>query len=135
MEDRHKFRAWDTDKKIMVHTCDKYSDEMGHIQIDGTGMSAIDKNECLVINPIFMQCTGLKDKNGKLIYEGDKLWHKKINTFCTEKDDEKFAVVEFHRGCYRADLRTACYTMEAYLFSECEIIGSIHENPELIKEK
>lgn len=73
-------------------------------------------------NRVVMQFTGLCDKNGKEIYEGDvvKTWRYKngggqINEIYTEVK-------------YNEKMRLPLSVYE----SDCEIIGNIYENPELI---
>ena len=71
-----------------------------------------------------MQYTGLKDKNGKEIYEGDLLKQKII-----VKWNEKFA-----SWClYREGWMFTHWFGESCNPEECEIIGNIYENPELLK--
>jgi uncharacterized phage protein (TIGR01671 family) len=73
---------------------------------------------------ILMQYTGLKDKNGKEIYEGDILKNPRY---------EESYVVEYHGDGYVGwgdDRRSGCYLITD---EDIEIIGNIHENPELIK--
>ena len=64
-------------------------------------------------------CTGLKDKNGELIYEGDII---------SRGED---------RGVIKYDDETASYYIrwkESETFIEdCEVIGNIYENPELLE--
>lgn len=93
-----------------------------------------------VISPdeyIVEQYTGLKDKNGKEIYEGDILaWHSNIY----RKHDwvglvlyrgAGFAVQESSRSFSTPDwLETAC-NKDANII---EVVGNIHENPELLEE-
>lgn len=77
---------------------------------------------------ILMQFTGLKDKNGKEIYEGDiyevpinivKMYHKHYS------EDKYIKEVYFDRGTFVID----------YLdwLDKIEVIGNIYENPELLK--
>lgn len=70
------------------------------------------------------QYTNLKDKNGKEIYEGDI-----IDFF-----GEKYPVI-YRAGCFWAEYSK---TQKDHLFlyaTDSEVIGNIHENPELVKEK
>ena len=85
---------------------------------------------------IVEQYTGLKDKNGKEIYEGDILaWHSNIY----RKQDwiglvkyrgAGFVVQESSRSFSTPDwLETAC-NKDANII---EVVGDIHENPELVE--
>ena len=72
------------------------------------------------------QYTGLKDKNGKEIYEGDIVT---LNGEWEEIEHGDCSIVTFENGCFRVGNG---YENEAgnYL-SDWRIIGNIHENPEL----
>ena len=80
------------------------------------------------------QCTGLKDKNGKLIYEGD------IVKFNFDTDEIKAVVSWDSQELIGFYLNTTDYFKSKYLTdydfykNDYEIIGNIYENPELIKE-
>ena len=86
---------------------------------------------------IIEQFTGLKDKNGKDIYEGD------ICSF-TSKTGKHVGVVEWTDNLASFGLRMVKNNF-LYTFSELDtmgvnldtlkVIGNIHENPELVEEK
>lgn len=83
----------------------------------GTDGPEITLTECKL-----MQYTGLKDKNSKEIYEGDKVSDENgiIGIVLWNESEAQF-VVE-----YEEELMN--------LWAECEVVGNIYENPELLKE-
>lgn len=86
------------------------------------------------------QCTGLKDKNGKLIYEGDIVSVKvEIQDFFGE--DEYYSnnykgEIIFEKGEIAIDVidTTKHPILLYYHAKDCEVIGNIYENPELLKD-
>ena len=128
MTDRFKFRVWDNlDKKY-------YEDDCFQIQIESSGDLFIigpgnDGEDCFweTNNTVVEQCTGLKDKNGKLIYEGD----------IVEFDGDFHGDIAWDEdaGCWA--IRTTentIYTFDNLYGYELEIVGNIHENKELLDE-
>ncbi|WP_195326938.1 YopX family protein [Streptococcus parasanguinis] len=122
-----KFRAWSTDKKIMaeVRTL-RFTDEL--VETDKFVERSIEGVE-------LMQSTGLLDKNGKEIFEGDIITNGQ-NVMCMKKRNtlgfyiEEKEKVEFIADC--ADLEE--FEADAKEVADnIEIIGNIYKNPELLE--
>ncbi len=78
-----------------------------------------------------MQCTGLKDKNGKLIYEGDIL----LDDLNEDGSKDYYAIVwDEEQGYWSTEGRVNGGNINR-LNEEMKIVGNIHENPELMKEE
>lgn len=121
-----KFRAFSKIKKRMFPV---YG--LGHDWVTEDTLDGVDPgNNCFsgsdFLNDIVvMQFTGLKDKNGTDIFEGELiLWDT----------DLRFIVV-FNNGRFygkpHPDNHIPC-TLHFHHFSKSEIIGNIHQNPELL---
>lgn len=84
------------------------------------------------------QCTGLKDKNGRHIYEGDivRVFYDHFNGTFTEK--EVVGPVKWECGTWIVNnslLNHAPEYDETHLKSAAvEVIGNLHENPELLED-
>ena len=77
---------------------------------------------------VLMQSTGLRDKNGKEIFEGDVVKMAK-NVY---SEPTYYEVVRHRGGAYR--LESKQYGCELWLrHTDCEIAGNIYENPELVE--
>lgn len=130
---------------------------------------SLDKKETLMckldLNNL-MQCTGLKDKNGKLIYEGDIVkdltyLHEvkyvcaflpifgglglisnqdlKDYEFCKENWEDYTINDEVRKRDNRFRLanqgnKLTCFNMNNLKTDNFEVVGSLYENPELIKD-
>ena len=147
-----KFRAWNIEKKIMHDIAFPSWNGMIEVWEDNKPQSKV---EYLSIGGpenqgILLQYTGLSDKNGKEIWEGDivkkeqgkYIWHYEIGTvkgfgnnlyliirYRNFEEDEEFGYKfgDFHfKGEQGRDELIGAER-------EIEIIGNIYENPELLK--
>lgn len=130
-----KFRAWDiAEKRYMV-------DEA--IFINAEGESFYYTDEAMVLNGwTIEQSTGLKDKNGVEIFEGDVVSYDS-NTVNWEGEQGVAEVRAIHDTCNLAFWWLRQETENPTLFSEInyfgcakelEVLGSIHANPDLLQE-
>lgn len=113
-----KFRAWDKEYQEMKYNAEQAYDGCGQLHaIDCFGQLLEEENYKV------MQYTGLKDKNGKEIYEGDILLTKDI-------EGEKYQTcVTYENGMFLSG-EEPLYD-DVFLF-EAEVVGNIYENPELL---
>ena len=146
MNDRLKFRAYNVATKDFVNNVSGISDYSELENDDGKKFSFRAVNNShrtlyaaqLKTDWILMQCTGLKDKNGKLIYEGDVIevtCGKFIIQYCDKcKSLQCFSKVSWIKELY-------CFACEGDYhwfdllddLEDCEVIGNIYENPELLE--
>ena len=103
-----KFRAWSTGNKRMVEF------DLNDLMYGTHSLDTVDLKYWIVT-----QYTGLKDKNGKEIYEGDVL---------ALHDGQKWFIRNFIHDSYHLE-----YMLRTEKDETCEVIGNIYENPELLK--
>lgn len=140
-----KFRAWDSDKKEMIYLednttrnnsvmeCQIVFDELGHyVSVRYYGEDSWFE----IKNTKLMQYTGLKDKNGKEIFEGDIV-----------KDKSFIGVIEYRDNIASFIVKINDSTLECLHWSPLnegninrpanleytEVIGNIYDNPELLE--
>jgi uncharacterized phage protein (TIGR01671 family) len=129
-----KFRAWDTENKVMIYDIQNAYDGHGSATIEEHCGCCCSFNSFLdVENYIVEQFTGLHDKNRKEIYEGDI-----VRAFIIGHPLGSYTsneVVVFECGCFflKLDVGRSTATLGGFNSTEIEIIGNIHENPELLE--
>lgn len=139
--DRFKFRVWNKQSNCYTKERMFYINEFGSLLKYERSRSTVYINAdspCVMgfcgCNYIIEQCTGLKDKNGKLIYEGDILKIKWNND-----GYPRYYEVNFEDGAFGIKpLECNDWLDSEYLSDipqETLIIGNIHENPELLEDK
>lgn len=133
-----KFRAWDKQDKRMI------VDEQDFLPVAVTNKGILRLSPYHTENLwsiadgerfVLMQYTGLSDKNGKEIYEGDilkvpDLYETPENTSATYHNE----LIDFVECCFRLGGQPLCDDAE-YVSDECEVIGNIHEHPNLLQEE
>lgn len=121
---RPKFRAWSNTEKIMS--------DVKKIDFCNSEIDARLFEETAIEEVVLMQSTGLFDKSGKEIYEGDIV--RQVRTQPTTENEVIIGVVTMIEGAWL--IMNDNEQLASYLWSEMdenEIIGNIHENPELLE--
>ena len=123
-----KFRAWDNENKEMLKVQElDFEDTLygGRLAIRTDQYNDYFDLEDMIL----MQYTGLKDKNGKEIYEGDIIRATKRTDL--ELNYHNFKVF-MHNGCYMFGNYNAHEFFDKFNFKE--VIGNIYENKDLLEK-
>lgn len=127
-----KFRAWDKSNKKMcdVKALSAFNDGEVTIKRDGENASYVVPIERVIL----MQSTGLFDKNGVEVFDGDI-----VNAYDTDRNEGQIyktvnltGVVTYHENAFC--LKQGNVLNDLWVHSEeFEVIGNIYENPELLE--
>lgn len=127
-----KFRAYDGGSLSRMYQPEDVMVGNGNIWINDEDFDA---GEWIVNNDLeLMQSTGLKDKNGQEIFEGDIV--RQVRTQPTTENKTITGVVTMLEGAWV--IMNDCEQLASYLWSETdenEVLGNIYENPELLENK
>lgn len=139
MEDRYLFKAkridngeWIIGSLIQNPFFKGVRSWISSEQEDKTRLKSISRTQALwnsieVDSSTICQCTGLKDKNDKLIWENDivKINNSKANTLITFRDFEIICTIPNEKY----------YKHRLEYDTEYEVIGNIFDNPELLESE
>ena len=120
-----KFRAWDKENEKMM--------KVSSLSLENKEI-AVKENRTYhffrMQNLELMQYTGLKDKNGKEIYEGDILFFRDENMkYIVVWQDAAFIIKSIEIRKYSEKM---CWLDDTEIC--CEIVGNIYENKKLLEE-
>lgn len=155
MQDRYKFKIWDKTEKKFLPLDSKTENTDSWISIDNTGVYLVERDNArdvafftdITEDVIILQCTGLRDKNGKEICDGDilnlyvsskKLYRYQvkyeIGSFMLVSQDEIFDFKNvWNDNMYPLSQLYFEYQNEENCIDQCEVVGNIYENPELLE--
>jgi uncharacterized phage protein (TIGR01671 family) len=120
-----KFRAWDKETQSILNSNEGSNFD---IEVNAQGdLIFMAKDNFRKVIP--MQFTGLLDKNGKEIYEGDI-----VKGIHFEEIDTGIGLDKLSMDTNRFEVKwdDFCYGWNLYGSEEFEIIGNIYENPDLL---
>ena len=122
-----KFRAWSKSEKKMIYNIQNEFEE--RIELGMDCFSDYLSNDDFIVE----QYTGLKDRNGKEVYEGDLV-------SCGTIDGNPVGLVGFRTefGCWEVLDPNHAFGGENFgerYCREMEVVGNIHENSELLERK
>lgn len=126
-----KFRVWDKiDKEIYL--VEEINFNRGEFESIGDGITFLRGAEVVEL----MQSTGLHDKNGKEIFEGDVV---RMRNPRDRRQIGMFQVVRVANspmlGLLDKKLTTEIFNLYEHMRNYYEIVGNIYENPELLEVK
>jgi uncharacterized phage protein (TIGR01671 family) len=117
-----KFRAFNPETLLMYQISridfSGYKNNPGWVRLETEG----EHPSCYADEVKLMQFTGLLDKNGKEIYEGDVLWGHYFVEWLSEDN---------FNGYYAVKNGNPKHYVALPYYPDLEIIGNIYENPEL----
>ena len=122
---RPEFRAWTEEGKTMYYGVYPFKDGTLLLSYDEIAFDEVPASDFII-----MQSTGLKDKNGKEIYEGDIVRFALTDGFNYATDED--GVVTYKLGAFYVVNGLTEYLISDINNNKVEVIGNIYQNPELL---
>ncbi len=140
MQDRLNFRFWDTKERIMLDWDCICQTAFNCTREEGNEIQRYGLMYFVFTTPqrfIPLQCTGLRDKTGKLAYFDDLVKNKwgQICKVIMQTDKQDYGRVILQNVKYLNDEAHKNNIFIPAAINESVIIGNIYENPELLEEK
>ena len=148
-----KFRAWDKEENKMWNVETLYIEDEW-VKVNDGSIYGITKD--LVRDYVLMQSTGLKDKNGVEIYEGDIIEFED-ESFCYPFDDEAIVetinraqvIIDKVKGIFLENFMVKASTIakeykyyydlptseKTIFFKECSVVGNVFEDENLLEDE
>lgn len=142
MNNRYAFKGKRKDNGQWIYgdlIIDQYGEYYIHPNANAFSVNEYNLAKCIqmieVIPETVGQCTGLKDKDGKLIFKGD------ILQFKNDDGDNSLYVVYWSESQLAWQVQEiTCYVKRGYYgvdelceFRDYPVVGNIHDNPELLE--
>ena len=125
MQDRFKFRVWDKKRNCYM----KEPEPTPLLQADGL-LAYFTNNPDAMNNYDIQFCTGLKDKNGKLIYEGDVV---KGTSYFDNKSEMLFTIIWEENYCQFLAENNGVTLVDLMDANNIEVIGNVFEHKHLLE--
>lgn len=129
-----KFRVWDKERECYLDET-----ELAGITPDGKYILYIEEEEVSRLeideNYVVEFDTGLKDKNGKEIYEGDILgdmWRDGYIAWCDKCKQLQYHILTHECMACLGDVQWYELVNDN---GKLEVVGNVHENPDLLEDK
>ncbi len=140
MQDRVNYRFWDTKERVMLDWDCICQIAFNCTREEGNEIQRYGLMYFVFTTPqrfIPLQCTGLRDKNGKLVYFDDLVKNKwgQICKVIMQTDKQNYGRVVLQNIKYLNDEAHKNNIFIPAAINESVIIGNIYENPELLEEK
>ena len=116
-----KFRAWTEEGKVMYYDVYPFKDDTLLLSYDEIAFDEVPSSDF-----ILMQSTGLKDRCGEEIFEGDIIKFSIDNGF--DYGNDEIGIVRYQLGTFRVDVFQLSYLLEG---GEVKIIGNVYETEDL----